>query len=331
MAKKIVTLGEIMLRLSPKGYDRFLHAQNFDAFYGGGEANVAVALSNFGYDAYFVTKLPEHEIGQAAINSLRQFGVKTDYIKRGGDRVGIYYSENGVSLRPSKVIYDRKNSSFSKAKVEDFDFDEIFKNTDVFHVSGITPAISKNCQEITLEAMKKAKENNVFVSFDLNYRSKLWTLDEALEFYEKTNKYVDLCIGVIPQIHKSYKGEFNKESLEIMFKETYQRTGIKNICSTIRECFSASRNRLSAGIYSGDQAYFTKAIDIEIVERIGGGDSFTSGLLTGLLDGKNKKDALDFAVATSAIKHTIKGDVNLASRGEIENLVGGDTSGKVQR
>lgn len=339
--KKVVTLGEIMLRLSTPGYERFVQAEQFDAIYGGGEANVAVSLANYGYDAYYVTKLPKHEIGQAALNALRRYGVKTDYIQRGGDRVGIYYSETGASSRASKVIYDRAKSAIAEAEVEDFDFEEIFKGCEWFHTSGITPAISQKGAEITKAAMKAAKKAGAKVSIDLNYRAKLWTPEQAQKVMRDLMQYVDvcigneedasLCLGFTPKGVDVTKGKLDIKGYEQIFKEMKEEFGLEYVVSTLRESYSASDNGWSAIIYNGKDFYQSKKYELRIVDRVGGGDSFAAGLITGLLDGKSQEEALEFAVAASALKHTIKGDFNHVSREEVEKLAGGDASGRVQR
>ncbi|RVU55096.1 sugar kinase [Anaerosphaera multitolerans] len=338
---KVVTMGEIMLRLSTPGYQRFVQANSFDAIYGGGEANVAVSLSNYGYESYFVTKLPKHEIGQAAVNELRRYGVKTDYIARGGERVGIYFSETGASMRPSKVIYDRSNSSIAEADVADFDFNEIFKEAKWFHISGITPAISAKGSEITKAAMKAAKENGVTVSVDLNYRKKLWTPEEAQKVMRELMQYVDVCIGneedaslslgFTPKGLDVTSGKLDIKGYEKILKEMKEEFGFKYVASSLRESYSASDNGWSACIYDGKEFYQSKKYDVRIVDRVGGGDSFAAGLIHGLLSGRNTKDALEFGVAASALKHTVKGDFNLMSEAEVQNLVDGDASGRVQR
>lgn len=338
---KVVTLGEIMLRLSTPGHERFVQAQSFNAIYGGGEANVAVSLANYGFDSYFVTKLPEHEIGQAAVNELRRYGVNTDYISRGGERVGIYFSETGAAMRPSKVVYDRSHSSIAEASVEDFDFDEIFKDAKWFHISGITPAISENGTEITRAAMIAAKKYGVTVSIDLNYRKKLWTPEESQRVMRDLMQYVDVCIGneedaslslgFTPKGLDVTSGKLDIEGYRQILKEMKEEFGFKYVASSLRESYSASDNGWSACIYDGEEFYQSKKYDVRIVDRVGGGDSFASGLIYGLLSGKSTKDALEFGVAASALKHTIKGDFNLMSIDEVETLVGGDASGRVQR
>jgi len=341
MAKKVVTMGEIMLRLSTPGHKRFSQADSFDVVYGGGEANVAVSCANYGLDAYFVSKLPNNPIGQAAVNHLREYGVNTDYITRGGDRVGIYYLETGASMRPSKVVYDRANSSIAEATIADFDFDEIFKDADWFHFSGITPAISEIATEVTREALKAAKKHGVTVSVDLNYRKKLWSPERAKEVMTDLMQYVDVCIGNEEDAEKVLgfkpgesdvtKGELELDGYKDIFKQMKDTFGFKYVVSTLRESHSASDNGWSALMYDGDEFHHSKKYDVRIVDRVGGGDSFAGGLIYGLVSGKDFKDALEFAVAASALKHTISGDFNLVDVEEVETLAGGDASGRVQR
>ena len=340
---KVVTMGEIMLRLSTPGYERFVQSDNFDVCYGGGEANVAVSLANYGHESYFVTKLPTHEIGESAVNALRQFGVHTDYIARGGERVGIYFLETGASMRPSKVIYDRAHSSISEAVVEDFDFDKVFEGATWFHWTGITPALGKKSQEVLKAALIAAKKHGVTVSVDLNYRKKLWTPDEAKACMSELMQYVDVCIGNEEDAEKCLgfkagsdvtSGKLELGGYEEVFRKMKEAYGFKYIATSLRESFSASDNGWSACIYSRDtkEFYHSKEYSIHpIVDRVGGGDSFAGGVICGMLDGKDFKAALEFGVAASALKHTIPGDFNLVSRKEVETLAGGDASGRVQR
>lgn len=339
--KKVITLGEIMLRLSTPGYERFVQADSFDIVYGGGEANVAVSLANYGYNTYFVSKLPKNEIGQSAINQLRRFGVNTSYVARGGERVGIYYLESGASMRPSKVVYDRAHSSISEADIEDFDFDEIFKDADWFHFSGITPALSEKATLLTEEALKAAKRHNVTVSVDLNYRKKLWTPEKANEVMSNLMQYVDVCIGNEEDAEKVLgfkpgKTDVTSGELELagymdIFEQMKEKFGFKYVISSLRESYSASDNGWSACAYDGNEFYHSRKYDIRIVDRVGGGDSFASGVIYGLLEGRNFKDALEFGVAASALKHTILGDFNMVTVEEVETLLKGDASGRVQR
>ena len=338
---KIVTLGEIMLRLSPAGQYRFVQADEFDVIYGGGEANVAVSCANYGHDAYFVTKLPTHEIGQAAINSLRRYGVNTNFIARGGERVGIYYAETGASMRPSKVIYDRAHSSISEANPEDFDFDAIMEGADWFHWSGITPAISDKAAELTRLACEAAKRHGVTVSVDLNFRKKLWTSEKAISIMKPLMKYVDVCIGneEDAELCLGFKPDANVEAGETgaagyhkIFEQMAKEFDFKYVISTLRESFSATHNGWKALIYNGKEFYESKRYDINpIIDRIGGGDSFSGGSIHGLLTKKTQGEALEFAVAASALKHTINGDFNLVSEAEVESLAGGNANGRVQR
>lgn len=338
---KIITLGEIMLRLSTPGNTRIVQSDSFDVNYGGGEANVAVSLANYGHDAYYVTKLPKHEVGQAAVNALRRYGIHTDYIVRGGNRVGIYYLESGSAMRPSKVIYDRADSAIAKANSSDFDFDAIMEGADWFHFSGITPAISDSAAELTLIACKKAKEHGVKVSCDLNYRKKLWSVEKAQSVMTPLMEYVDVCIGneEDAQYCLGFKpdadveaGNTSADGYYSIFKQMKEKFNFEYVVSTLRESYSASHNGWKALIYDGKEFYESKHYDIEpIVDRVGGGDSFSGGLIHGLLTMDNMKDALEFAVAASALKHTINGDFNLVSKEEVESLAKGNANGRVQR
>ena len=341
MAKKVVTFGELMLRLAPEGYYRFVQADTFGATFGGGEANVAVSLANYGLDAKFVSKLPTHEIGQAAVNSLRKYGVDTTDIVRGGDRVGIYYLEKGASQRPSKVIYDRAGSAIATATTADFNWDEIFEGADWFHFTGITPALGDNVAEICLEACKAAKAKGITVSCDLNYRNKLWSKEKAGQVMGELCKYVDVCIsneedandvfGIKSEGTEVTAGELNKAGYKEVAQKLTDRFGFKKVAITLRTSISANDNKWAAMLYENGESYFSKEYLMHIVDRVGGGDSFAGGVICGLLDGKDFKAALEYGVAASALKHTIPGDFNLVSRKEVETLAGGDASGRVQR
>ncbi len=338
---KIVTMGEILLRLSTPGNRRFVQSESFDVVYGGGEANVAVSCANYGHDAYFVSKLPTHEIGQSAVNELRKFGVKTDFIARGGDRVGIYFLETGASMRPSKVIYDRAASAIAEATVADFDFDAIMEGAAWFHWSGITPALSAESAEMTRLACEAAKKHGVTVSVDLNFRKKLWTKERAQEVMKPLMEYVDVCIGneEDAELCLGFKpdadvegGHTDAEGYKGIFEQMRKAFGFKYVVSTLRESFSATHNGWKAMIYNGEEFYTSKRYDIEpIIDRVGGGDSFSGGIIHGLLTKPNQGEALEFAVAASALKHTINGDANHVSIEEVEALAGGDASGRVQR
>ncbi len=338
---KIVTLGEIMLRLSPAGNRRFVQVDDFDVIWGGGEANVAVSCANYGHDAYFVSKLPEHEIGQAAVNALRRYGVDIRHVARGGKRVGIYYCETGASMRPSKVIYDRAGSAIAEADPEDFDFDAIMEGADWFHWSGITPAISDKAAELARLACEAAKRHGVTVSVDLNFRKKLWTSEKAQSIMRPLMQYVDVCIGneEDAELCLGFKpkadvegGETNAEGYKGIFRAMAREFGFKYVVSTLRESYSATHNGWKAMIYNGEEFYESKRYDIfPIIDRVGGGDSFSGGLIHGLLTMKSQGEALEFAVAASALKHTIPGDFNLVSAAEVQSLAGGNANGRVQR
>ena len=338
---KIVTMGELMLRLSPEGNYRFIQADSFRIIPGGGEANVAVSCANYGHDCYFVSKLPKHEIGQIALNGMRRYGVNCDFVARGGDRVGLYYAETGASMRPSKVIYDRAHSAIAEAKPEDFDFDRIFEGADWFHWSGITPAISDASAECLRQACIAAKKHGVTVSVDLNFRKKLWTSEKAISVMRPLMQYVDVCIGneEDAELCLGFKpdadvegGQTDAAGYEGIFRQMMQEFGFKYVVSTLRESFSATHNGWKALIYDGKEFYQSKRYDINpIIDRVGGGDSFSGGLIHGLLTKKTQGEALEFAVAASALKHTIPGDFNLVSVEEVEALAGGSANGRVQR
>ena len=338
---KIITIGEIMLRLSSQGNSRFIQSDSFDVNYGGGEANVAVSLQNYGNEAFFVSKVPEHEIGQAAVNSLRRFGVHTRYVSRGGERLGVYYLETGCSLRPSKVIYDRSHSSISEASPCDFDFETIFAGADWFHWSGITPALSDNAAECIRRACIEAKKAGVVISCDLNFRKKLWSSEKAQSVMRPLMQYVDVCIGneedaeMCLGYHPDADvdgGKTDAEGYKSVFQKLMQDYGFKYVVSTLRESYSASVNGWKGMIYDGNEFYTSRRYEIKpIVDRVGGGDSFSAGIIHGLANGKPMQWALEFAVAASALKHTIPGDVNLVSASEVECLMNGNGNGRVER
>jgi len=341
---KVVTMGEIMLRLSTPGHEKFIQADEFDVCYGGGEANVAVSLANYGHDASFVTKVPANPIGECAVAALRKHNVCTKHIAKGGERLGIYFLETGASMRASNVVYDRAHSSISTAVAEDFDFDAIFADADWFHFTGITPAVSDDAAALTEEALKAAKKHGVKVSVDLNFRKKLWSSEKAQKIMTNLMQYVDVCIGNEEDAEKvlGFKpgntdvtsGDLELAGYEDIFKQMVDKFNFEYVISSLRVSHSASDNGWSACIYSRDtkEFYHSKEYRVSpIVDRVGGGDSFAGGTICGFLDGKNFKDALEFGVAASALKHTIPGDFNLVSRNDVENLVGGDGSGRVQR
>jgi 2-dehydro-3-deoxygluconokinase len=341
---KVVTFGEIMLRLSTPGFKRFVQSDSFEVNFGGGEANVAVSLANYGIDSYFISKLPKHEIGQAAVNLLKKYGVKDDYIIRGDERIGIYFLETGASQRASKVIYDRSNAAITKLMKDELNWEEIFKDTDWFHWTGITPALGKNTQLCLELACKAARKNNVTISADLNYRAKLWTIKEAQAVMIPLMDYVDVCIANEEDAEKSLgykvkgtnieKAELDESGFFRMAGELKKKYGFKALAITLRESFSASRNGWSAILIDDKECkepYRSKRYDIQIVDRVGGGDAFAGGLIYGLLTKSNSKDALEFAVAASCLKQTIPGDFNFVSIDEVEKLAKGSGSGRVER
>lgn len=338
---KVVTFGEVMLRLAPPEYLRVVQTDVFEATYGGAECNVAVSLANYGLDAVFVTRLPDNNVGDAALNAARRYGVNTSYIARGGERVGIYYCEKGASVRPSKVTYDRAHSSISTAKVGDFNWEEIFDGAQWFHFTGITPALSDDVAAVTKEACIKAKEHGLKVSCDLNFRKKLWSKEKASQVMGDLMQYVDVCIaneedaGDVFNIKAPKtditKGELDQEGYKYVAKELVNRFGFSHVAITLRESLSASDNNWSAMLYDGKEYHFSKKYALRIVDRVGGGDSFGAGLIYGLVTGMSDSDALEFAVAASALKHTIHGDMNQVSVAEVKTLMGGDASGRVQR
>lgn len=341
MTKKAVTFGEIMMRLQTPGYQRFIQATSFDMVFGGGEANVAVSLCNFGVDAAFVTKLPANPIGNACVAELRKHGVNTEYIARGGERVGIYFVEKGASQRASNVVYDRAHSSISTAETGDFDWDSIFDGVEWFHFTGITPALSDSAAALCLEACKKAKEKGVTISCDLNFRKKLWSREKANQVMSGLMPYVDVVIGNEEDAETVFgikaaqtditSGELSQEGYKDVARQLVEKFGFKKVAITLRESLSASVNGWSAMLYDGKDYHFSKKYMINIVDRVGGGDSFGAGLIYSLMEGYKDEEAINFAVAASCLKHTIEGDFNLVSVDEVKNLAKGDGSGRVQR
>ena len=340
---RVVTFGEIMLRLKTPGHDRFFQSLSFEATFGGGEANVAVALSNYGLDAAFVSVLPENDIGNAAIGELRRFGVDTRFIKRAGDRVGIYFLETGANQRPSKVIYDRAHASISEAGPGDINWDHVFEGADWFHITGITPALSQSAAELSLESVKQARANGVRVSCDFNYRGKLWKYGKtAPEVMTELVKYVDVGIANEEDCQKSLgveaavqveSGDLDiakYEALSARMMELYPN--LDTMAITLRESRSADQNGWSACLRTTEGFVQSRQYDItDIIDRVGGGDSFASGLIYGLVAYDDPRDSLDFAVAASCLKHSISGDFNRVSVAEVEKLMSGDASGRVQR
>ena len=340
---KVLTFGEIMLRLKSVGQERFFQSPMLEATFGGGEANVAVSLANYGMDAAFLTVLPDNAIGDACLGELRRFGVDTGRIQRGKGRMGIYYLETGASQRASKVVYDREYSSICLAKPGDIDWEKAFTGVNWFHITGITPAISESAMELSLESVKEAKKRGITVSCDLNYRKNLWKYGKsAPEVMGELAKYIDVAIaneedcqkslGITVDVHVE-GGELDRSKYEELSKKvlaTYPN--MKMIAITLRESKSADWNGWAACLNDGKKFYVSKKYEIrDIVDRVGGGDSFAGGLIYGLNHYEDKQAALEFAVAASCLKHTIPGDFNRVSVDEVEKLAGGDGSGRVQR
>ena len=339
--KRIITFGEIMLRLNPEGYGRFVQAEKFEASYAGGEANVAVSLANYGMDAAFVSKVPAHEIGQCAVNALRKYGVDTRHMIRGGERLGTYYVEKGASQRPSKVIYDRAYSAISLAEPGDFDWDAIFDGADWFHWTGITPALGGNLPAICLQACQAAKKRGITVSCDLNYRKKLWTTQQARETMSELVKYVDVCIaneedakdvfGIEAAHTDITAGKLDHSAYAEVAQTITRQFGCRQVAITLRSSISSFDNDWAAMLYTDGKAYYSPTYRIHIVDRVGGGDSFGGGLIYSLLSGKDPQAAINFAVAASCLKHTIEHDFNLVTVAEVEALAAGNASGRIQR
>ena len=340
---RIITFGEIMLRLNPENYLRFTQSPKFEATYAGGEANVAVSLANYGQDAVFVSKVPAHDIGQCAINALRMYGVDTSMVLRGGDRLGVYFVEKGASQRSSKVIYDRANSAIAAAQASEFDWETIFSGADWFHWTGITPALSDQMAQACLDACKAAKAMGLTVSCDLNYRNKLWSREEAGKCMAKLLTYVDVCIaneedckdvfGIEAEGTDITGGKLGYEGYVSVARQMAQRFGCKKVAITLRSSLSASDNDWAGMLYdtATDTAVLSPTYHIHIVDRVGGGDSFGGGLIYSLITGKEDQDAINFAVAASCLKHSIEHDFNLVTVAEVENLAKGNASGRIQR
>ena len=338
---KVITFGEIMMRLNPEGYLKFVQADRFEASYAGGEANVAVSLANYGNEAVYVTKVPAHEIGQCAVNALRHFGVHTNKMVRGGDRLGVYFVEKGASQRGSKVIYDRAHSAIALSRREDFDWDDILQGADWFHWTGITPALGGELPEITLDALKKCREKGITVSCDLNYRGKLWTREKAGEVMGRLVPYVDVLIaneedakdvfGIEAADTDILSGKLNHEGYVSVAEQLKARFGLKAVAITLRGSISASENNWAGMFYQDGKPYFSKNYLIKLVDRVGGGDSFGGGLIHAMRKGMPPQDVIEFAVAASCLKQTIEHDFNLVSEKDVLALMGGNASGRVQR
>ena len=339
-----LSFGEIMLRLKTPGHERFFQSPAFEATFGGGEANVAVALSNYGLSAGFVTALPDNDIGASAIGELRRFGVDTSKIRRSGDRVGIYYLEAGANQRPSKVVYDRAHSAICECRPGDFDWEAIFDGVKWLHITGITPALSQSAADLSIECVKAAKKAGVTVSCDFNYRGKLWKYGKtAPEVMSELVKYVDVGIANEEDCQKSLgisvdvdveTGELDKAKYEALSEKVLELyPDMSTIAITLRESHSADRNGWSACLRTRDEGFMlSRHFEMtDIVDRVGGGDSFASALIYGLNAYEDSQQSLEFAVAGSCLKHSILGDFNRVSVSEVEKLMGGDGSGRVVR
>ncbi|HEY0074342.1 MAG TPA: sugar kinase [Abditibacteriaceae bacterium] len=336
---QVITFGEVMLRLATPGFTRYSQATHLELTYGGGEANVAVSLANFGMDAAFITRLPKNDIAERAIAELRGLGVNTKHIVRGGERMGIYFLESGASQRASKVTYDRAYSAISEIEPGMVDWPAVFADARWFHWTGITPALSDNAAACVREACEAAKAAGLTVSTDLNYRKKLWSRDKAGQVMGELMPFVDVCIANEEDAESVFKikgahvesGVIEKETYVDVARQLHERFGFKQVAITLRESFSASHNGWSAMLYQNGEAYFSRRYDITIVDRVGGGDSFGAGLIYGALMGMGPQESLEWAVAASCLKHTIPGDYNRVTVAEVDALVGGDASGRVQR
>lgn len=338
---KLICFGELMLRLNPEGYLRFLQAEKLEVSFAGGEANVAVDCACLGEAVSFVTKLPDQELGYSAANALRRYGVGVDQIVYGGPRLGIYFVEKGASQRASKVIYDRTDSSFALAKREDFDWEKLFEGASWFHFTGITPALSAEMPRICEDACRTAKAMGLTVSCDLNYRKKLWSREEAGRVMEKLMPYVDVCIaneedaadvfGIRAADSDVQSGNLNREGYRNAAEILARRFSLSAVGVTLRKSISASRNLWSGMLYRDGNAYFSREYDIHIVDRVGGGDSFGAALIHAMKSGRSAQEVIDFAVAASCLKHTIEHDFNLVTEAEVTALMKGNGSGRVVR
>ncbi len=339
---RVVTFGEIMMRLNPEGYRRFVQANSFEVSYAGGEANVAVSLAQYGHDACFVSKVPATEIGQCAINALRRYGVDTRDMVRGGPRLGIYFVEKGASQRGSKVIYDRQGASIALATAKDFDWDSILQDATWFHFTGITPALGGELPAICLDALKICREKGITTSCDLNYRGKLWSREKAGEVMGQLMPYVDLCIANEEDAYDVFgisagqgndvqSGKLEYAGYISVAQQLQARFGFKQVAITLRTSLSANDNNWAGMLYTQENAYFSPVYSVHIVDRVGGGDSFGGGLIHSLLSGFEPQKAIDYAVAASCLKHSIEQDFALQSESEVLALAKGNATGRVQR
>ena len=335
--KKVATLGEILMRLATPNKERILQAKNFDADYGGGEYNVAVSLSQFGVPTKFITALPDNAVGDAALYRIRGFGIDTSSILRQGDRLGLYFLEHGAAMRASKVVYDRARSSISEIKTNTVDWKKAFDDISWFHFTGITPALSKSAAEVTLEAAKAAKEMGITVSADMNYRKNLWSPEDAQAIMKPLMKYVDIaigneedaekCLGVSAENQDVTSGELNPDAYRDVLNRLSDNFGFKKIGITLRESISASDNNWSAIYSDNGDIFIVNKYSIHMVDRVGGGDAFSAGIIYGNINEMSSEDTLNFAVASSALAHTIHGDLNLVTLSDVNSVVKGDRSG----
>lgn len=330
-----------MMRLNPEGYLKLCQARTLQVSFAGGEANVAVSIANFGMDAKFITKLPDNDLGKMAVQELHKYQVDTRSIVYGGSRIGVYYVEKGASQRPSKVLYDRAGSSVSQAKREDFDWNEILEDCGWFHFTGITPALGDNCVDICADALKACRKRGITVSCDLNYRNKLWDKAKAGEVMGRLMEYVDICIanesdaadvfGICAQGTDIDKGELSRDGYISVARQITDRFGVKAVAVTLRKSISASVNCWGGMLYTDQTAYFSPEYQIQIVDRVGGGDSFAGALIYALSSGYKSQYAVDFAAAASCLKHTLEYDFNLVSLEDVRHLMQGNASGRVLR
>lgn len=329
--KKIVCFGEIMMRLNPLNKERFIQADNFAISYSGAEANVCASLANYFEDSsqiYFVSKVPANELGKSSIKTLRSQNINTEYVVQGGQRLGLYFLEEGASQRPSKVIYDRKNSSFAESSISDYDWDKIFEDCTWFHFSGITPALSDNLAEICKMACKKAKEKNIKISCDLNYRKKLWSTKKANSVMSELFEFVDVCIANEEDVQNVFGLQGSYEELA---QKIIQKFSCKLVAFTLRESFSADKNIWSSLLFSKTESFKSEKYEIQIVDRVGAGDSFSGALIYALLNDYSNQNSLEFATAASCLKHSIHGDFNQVTVDEVLSLMNGNANGRIQR
>lgn len=339
--KKVVGFGDFLVSLAPSGYLRFVQADHFDVFYTGAEANVCASLARFGLETEFVTRLPENAIAETALANLRKYGIGTTHIARGGERMGVIYTEKGASQRPSRVVYDRRHSAICEADAQTFDWETILRGADWFHFTGITAALSDTLPEVCLAACQAAKRLGVTVSCDLNYRKNLWSTEKAGAVMRQLLPYVDVLIANEEDVEKVLgiragdsdvtSGRLNRSGYSQVAAQLSREFSLRYVATTLRKSISASDNEWSAMLYHDGETRFSRTYPVHIVNRVGGGDSFSGGLIYGLLSGYDDQKALEFATAASCLKHSIEGDYNLVSVPEVLTLMSGDGSGRVQR